>query len=334
MEGSAATLRYVALTPAEIAETERVLMALFEGRPSTDLDSLMRQAHVAAQELPKRVRRALYELKLNEDALAVCIRNGPVDDQRIGPTPTSLRSPGQAERATPEEALHILYASLLGEPFTWNTIQSGYLINDVIPVPADEAKPLSSGSANPFGLHTEDAFNPLAGDFLGLMCLRNPDRVSTVISTVLPGVLPEKALSILSQSRFIVGANLAHTVHRSADRVPILFGNMTQPYIRINLNVSAQVDDDEDARWALDLLAKHLENNARDIVLVSGDCFFLDNFRAPHGRRAFSPRYDGTDRWLKRLYITSSLRASRHLRAQTASRLVILDEQSPQVHQP
>jgi L-asparagine oxygenase len=35
----------------------------------------------------------------------------------------------------------------------------------------------------------------------------------------------------------------------------------------------------------------------------------IDNRRAVHGRTAFTPRYDGRDRWLKRAYLVSDLAA-------------------------
>ncbi|MBJ7505663.1 MAG: TauD/TfdA family dioxygenase, partial [Ilumatobacteraceae bacterium] len=33
----------------------------------------------------------------------------------------------------------------------------------------------------------------------------------------------------------------------------------------------------------------------------------IDNHRAVHGRTSFTPRYDGTDRWLKRALVVQSL---------------------------
>ena len=40
----------------------------------------------------------------------------------------------------------------------------------------------------------------------------------------------------------------------------------------------------------------------------------MDNYRAIHGRYAFQPRYDGTDRWLKKMMLTRDVRKSRVLR--------------------
>jgi hypothetical protein len=45
-----------------------------------------------------------------------------------------------------------------------------------------------------------------------------------------------------------------------------------------------------------------------------------------HGRDVFTPRYDGTDRWLKRVKVARNLRVSRALRDSTDSRIVQLED--------
>lgn len=58
------------------------------------------------------------------------------------------------------------------------------------------------------------------------------------------------------------------------------------------------------------------------VGLAPGDCVFIDNFRAVHGRKSFRARYDGTDRWLKRLNITRNLRGSRAWRPAADNRVI------------
>ena len=43
------------------------------------------------------------------------------------------------------------------------------------------------------------------------------------------------------------------------------------------------------------------------VVLSDGDVLVIDNDRAVHGRTPFVPRYDGTDRWLKRALVVREL---------------------------
>jgi hypothetical protein len=45
----------------------------------------------------------------------------------------------------------------------------------------------------------------------------------------------------------------------------------------------------------------------KQVVLADGDLLVIDNDHAVHGRTPFIPRYDGTDRWLKRALVVTSL---------------------------
>ena len=60
----------------------------------------------------------------------------------------------------------------------------------------------------------------------------------------------------------------------------------------------------------------------KDVRLQPGDIAFIDNYRAVHGRESFRARYDGTDRWLKRLNITRNLRGSRAWRPAADHRII------------
>jgi alpha-ketoglutarate-dependent taurine dioxygenase len=59
-----------------------------------------------------------------------------------------------------------------------------------------------------------------------------------------------------------------------------------------------------------------------DVILQPGDIYFIDNFRAVHGRKPFKANYDGNDRWLKRINITRDLRKSRTYRSNPTSRII------------
>ena len=42
----------------------------------------------------------------------------------------------------------------------------------------------------------------------------------------------------------------------------------------------------------------------------AGDLLIIDNTVAVHGRSPFTPRFDGTDRWLQRTFVVSDLAPS------------------------
>lgn len=59
---------------------------------------------------------------------------------------------------------------------------------------------------------------------------------------------------------------------------------------------------------ALLQLGRLYEQAKQGVVLGPGDVLMIDNARTVHGRSAFIPRYDGSDRWLARMFSLSSLR--------------------------
>ncbi|HEY5875714.1 MAG TPA: TauD/TfdA family dioxygenase, partial [Ilumatobacteraceae bacterium] len=46
------------------------------------------------------------------------------------------------------------------------------------------------------------------------------------------------------------------------------------------------------------------------VTLEPGDLLVVDNSVAVHGRSPFTPRFDGTDRWLQRTFVVSDLAPS------------------------
>lgn len=315
-------IQYLNLTPSEITECQHLVDDLFGDALTLPLLPFLEISAIHAQEFPRRIRSAFYQFKLHERFSAFCIRGFTLNDASLGPTPSKHRPPGETERVQKSEAIHILFSSLLGEPFAWTTIQDGYVVNDVMPVLEHGGLISSSGYARSFDLHTEDAFHSCAGEYLGLMCLRNPGRVATLLSTVGAQDLSDHTLRTLAEARYVVGANIAQAVPTVTHYSPILFGNMAWPYIRVNLNNTKAQPDDREAELALEELRAALKTNSVPVVFESGDCWYIDNLRTAHARVPFQPKFDGTDRWLKRIYISGSFRRSASLRNDPASRVL------------
>ena len=101
---------------------------------------------------------------------------------------------------------------------------------------------------------------------------------------------------------------------------PILFGNPELPYFRINLNLQQAVPGDENAAHSLEVMTSELNKNITGVVINQGDFFYLDNYRAAHGRGPYKPRYDGTDRWLQRLTTVTNLHLFQDIATSPGSR--------------
>jgi hypothetical protein len=100
-------------------------------------------------------------------------------------------------------------------------------------------------------------------------------------------------------------------MQENPDYVAVLFGDSDRPYMRADPYFMSVSPGDQEAQDALDVLVKGMDEIMFDFRLEAGDFCFLDNFRVVHGRKPFTARHDGTDRWLKRINIACDLRKSR-----------------------
>jgi Fe(II)/alpha-ketoglutarate-dependent arginine beta-hydroxylase len=339
----------LALSDQEIATIQALLGDLRARYDSAEHPEFLRNAGIYAHDLPRRLRAFLNDFKLLEQS-AICVIAGyPIDDTAIGRTPAHWNARAAVSPTLAEELLFMLCGALLGDAFAWSTQQGGYLVHDILPIKGHEYDQLGSGSAETLEWHTEEAFHPYKCDYLGLMCLRNPEQVpTTFVSTdMLPIKLSE--LPILFEPRYTIRPDESHLqknqaglqqqlresqdaldrayrrveqINTKPQKVPVLLGDPNDPYLCIDPFFMDRLADDEAAQQALDTLIQTINANLSAVTLQPGDCCFIDNYRAVHGRKSFSAKYDGTDRWLKRINITRDLRKSRGARQSSESRII------------
>ena len=271
-----------------------------------------------------------------------------MDEERLGPTPEHWRGSQYGSPAFPQEIFLLLCASMLGDVFGWATQQDGRIMHDVLPIKGHEHYEIGSNSLQHLSWHTEDAFHPCRGDYVALMCLKNPDQVETVACDAAD--LDWSALDVdaLFEPEFTQMPDNSHlpenasqstgdpTLDRLRARSFALIqswtgqsGEATGPVRRPPQPVHGPRPVPHEDRWlaerslrAFDGLCEQIEANMKGVALRPGDCLFIDNFRAVHGRKSFRARYDGTDRWLKRLNITRNLRGSRAWRPAPDNRII------------
>jgi len=324
----------------EIDQIERLLCEISRRYRQTDTPQFLGDVNVLAHELPRRLRLYINEMRLSENGSLFMVSGLPIDEQRLTSTPVHWRDRGEAGRQ--EEFFLVLCASLLGDVFGWATQQDGRLVNEVLPVQRHENQQLGTASAVELTWHTEDAFHPYRADYLGLLCLRNPQRVATTVCR-LSDVGPTLTLPVLWETRFLIRPDNSHLPqHNSADvvdrgwdyftrilemsnhphEVSVLYGSRTAPCWRIDPDFIDVRPGDEAAREALQQLIEAISESLFDVVLMPGDILFLDNHRAVHGRRPFRASYDGNDRWLKRINVTRDLRKSEDARGHPLLRMI------------
>ena len=339
----------VSISDKEAVEINSLLTEIISQYESSDDPNFLRQSSVIAHELPRRLRVALNDFKQLELPSGAClISSFPVDDLKIGRTPSHWKLRSEHTQTIKEEMLFILVGSLLGDFIGWATQQNGYIIHDVLPIREDENSQISTGSQQTIWWHNEDAFHPYRGDYVGLMCLRNPDNIPTTMACIDMLELHPDIVKILFEYRFVIRPDESHNQKNGSDasacpgrcdtslksayqniermqnnpkKQPVLFGDPQSPYLRLDPYFMDPLEDDE-AQFALNALIREIDKKLTDVVLRPGDILFLDNYRAVHGRKPFKARYDGTDRWLKRGNITRDLRKSRDARSNCASRII------------
>lgn len=289
-------------------------------------EAFLARAKAYAMQLPPDILIALNEFRYRDDHNGTFLLQGfEIDNDQLEATPQTTGREMDEKSAAREGFLLMLLTSLLGEAFGWSTQRNGALINNILPVRQHEGEQLSTGSAVDLDWHTEEAFHPFRADFLVLMCLRNPDNVPTVIGSIQDVCLDEEVKKVLFSPRFIfhTDKNFQDSLFDFSLPMPVLFGDFNSPYVRIDPSFMNAVPGDREAHDALIEITTSFKKVLADVALQQGDILFMDNFRVVHGRKAFQPRFDGTDRWLKRVNITADLRKSRALRQSHTSRIII-----------
>jgi Fe(II)/alpha-ketoglutarate-dependent arginine beta-hydroxylase len=309
------------------------LLPRYESAGSPEFCAAARR--LAYARLPAGLTAFLDGFQRDDGAPAVAVSGFTVDEGRLGPTPAHWNTRVGDMTARREELFFVLLGSVLGEPFGWTTLQGGRLIQNVVPIRGQEQEQSGHGSAAVLAWHTEDAFHPYRCDYLGLMGLRNEQRIPTTYAVLDAGVLTAIERRTLHEPRFLMRPDDEHLNQRerdgpapsAADRavlrhlqepvsVAVLFGDPRRPYLRIDPVFMSAVPGDAQAVAALDTLVRRLDGALDGFVIEPGTVCFFDNYRVVHGRRAFRPRYDGRDRWLKKILLTRDARKSRALRVE------------------
>ncbi len=228
----------------------------------------------------------------------------------------------------------------LGEPFCWATLQYGRMIQDVFPIRGDEQRLNGHGSEAFLVFHTDDAFHPDTCDYLLLFGIRNPDAVPTYISSVRDLSLSPGDRQLLAEDRFLIVPDDEHIRQlelRAPDHpaltraiemrdnprpVPVLFGAQISPYLRLDGPYMQCVGDDPAAERALEAVHDELDRVQRPVVVDRGTLLIIDNKVATHARKSFTARYDGTDRWLRKIIVSRGLRKWAGNKAQAGGRVL------------
>jgi hypothetical protein len=310
------------LTDEDIGATLLLVKEVASRHGSVEEADFLDNATTYAQELPRRLRAFLNVFRLTEPS-GICLISGyPVDDAKIGKTPPHWRKKPDGYSTIEEEIFLNLCGALLGDVIAWSHQRDGLICQDLAPIKGHEDEMLGSGSERGLVWHTEDAYYPYRGDYIGLICLRNLDAVPTTFASIDEIQLDPNQVKDLFEPCFIFRPDPSHATDSEQEKAPVLFGDSRSPYVRFDPYCMDRPETEE-ARSGMDYLIRAIDENLTGVALLPGECLFIDNYKAVHGRSSFKARFDGTDRWLKRINIARDLRKSRGVRKTPASRVIL-----------
>ena len=305
----------IVLTSQERSGVSSLAGQLEETAPGlVDDPAWLRQARQLSCHLPVPLLEAVRRYRHEPGAKGILlIGNLPIDEDALPATPGVFGSVETA--ATVPAAVSVLIGLQLGEVVAYRAEKHGAMVQNVLPVRGMEASQSNAGS-RPLDFHVENAFHPLRPDYVGLLCLRadHEKTAETLVSSIrraLP-LISEADRDILHDARFVTGENAAPH--------PVLDVSWEDPNIVLDFQTTSALDDE--AAHALGRLRSALSVVAVPVMLLPGQMAFVDNRIALHARSLFTPRYDGNDRWLHRVYVSLDNRRSRWRRPANGSVLI------------
>jgi L-asparagine oxygenase len=231
----------------------------------------------------------------------------------LGTVPATPPTPGAVtSKDRTSEFTLLTIAKALGEPVGYAPEHGGQIVQNIVPVQASAAKQVSTSSNVALEFHTETAFHPYKPHYLLLLCLRGDPDAATLVCSVSAALelLDIDTVALLRQPRFRTRPDVSFLagqddVGQFGPATPILTGTVERPTFTFDADLMVGLDPE--AQAAIEALRSAVQPAHIGVVLEAGDLLIVDNHAAVHGRSPFSPRYDGTDRWLQRTFVVDTL---------------------------
>lgn len=223
------------------------------------------------------------------------------------PTPLSLPAPNGYENELLNNAI-LEFASSFGQPYGFDNEQGGALVQDLFPIKKNETEQISSSSKIELEIHTETAFHPDAPGFIVLFCVRGDENAGTTfveLEDVMAG-LTQKDIGLLSKKSFITTVDKSF-LDEGEENKEIKTEILHEGGKKMVYDMTAMRGVDEESQTALNRFTELVHKEKHTFYLETGQIAVVDNWRTAHGRTQFTPRYDGTDRWLKRVMLRKTV---------------------------
>ncbi|KJZ03808.1 TauD/TfdA family dioxygenase [Pseudoalteromonas piscicida] len=252
---------------------------------------------------PRRVKRKLLEFKFKGgDHSYLLIKNLPLL-QGLRDTPLAKNEIKGKQRDYAALLQSIISVSL-GYVYNFKDKITTGLVDDIYPIKKDSNKQVGTNSVF-LEWHVEDGFHETKADFVTLLCLRDDPEVKTYLMPANHLSLSDAERAQLSQLDYLIWEDL--TFNNEGDlrstKVKVLDGTedpeiiYDPAYMEACSSASAE---------AFSSLKDSIVKGCLTLTLAEGEMLVFDNRRVVHSRNAYSPRFDGKDRWLLRTLVVES----------------------------
>lgn len=292
---------------AQIREAAEAITA----DPIIDPDGFARQALAASFHLPAALRNEIATFSDVGSDSGVFVVRGLYVDEDLPATPFDNSQAIAARTFFVKQMAAICH--LAGTMVGYQAENDGNLIQDMVPNPKLAMTQQSQGSKVELEAHTEQCFSEFKPDYVALGCLRGDKDALTYAYSARKFVehFTAEELGKLREPRWMTQIDdsfkpFVPDPNAIRGPYPILTGPADDPYILIDQDLMHGI-----TRESQELLDKVIQTyiEYRDsVALETGDLLLLDNPRAMHGRSLFSPRFDGTDRFIARGFVVRDRR--------------------------
>src|SRR5205085_3202828 len=303
------------------------------GSPYDDVEDFLLDVGAVFSRLPKPVLRQLFLYRADPAADGLLLlTNLPVDESLPSTPADGGRSRGKLTFISEACALGI--AQLLGDPIGYRDEKDGELVQNLCPLKDALAAPSNESSAIDQGFHTDlvfDQTNPtlplslLNPDFVILVCLR-PDPYGEACTRYIEARdicqrldSDELRIARLPIFEFAATYSFRKKEHRcGSDMIwagpsSLVTGPERYPELSIDLCCGVR-GCTEEANRVLEAIQDicRQPDVAGGRRLKPGDVLLMNNRKGAHSRTRFAARFDGSDRWVQRVYVRRNLWQLRH----------------------
>lgn len=293
-----------------------IIKKLLQNGPLSDKDLFEEYFYIAEilkSELSQSSIDTLNKFKESDD-IALLIKGLPIDDFLVT-TPATGYLPNWATPIAIRVQFAI-YGLLNIIPVVYSGENRTKLVRHVVPVASSSKKASSQGYDVTFAYHVDNPDLPLMSEpntttsgcpeYLSLYGVRGDYQVPTTIvslSEVL-GCLTKNDLYALAAPEFSIQRPASFDENQTITKgLPLITFDEKNGWL-CRLDVENVKPETSKAEATLERLTTLLNTRRFDqnLVLNNGDFLIFKNQKALHMRQEFSPKFDGQDRWLMRMF--------------------------------